>query len=86
MTDFTDALKTLIREAVQEGIRAERSQTGAVGTRRLLTVEQAAEYIGRTEQAMYQLISQKKIPVVRTDRRVMIDVKDLDKWIDENKR
>lgn len=25
MTDFTDALKTLIREAVREGIRAERT-------------------------------------------------------------
>ena len=86
MTDFTDALKTLIREAVQEGIRAERSSNGAAETKRLLTVEQAAQYLGRTELAVYQLISHKKLPTVRTDRRVMIDVRDLDRWIEENKR
>jgi excisionase family DNA binding protein len=53
---------------------------------RLLTVDQAAEYLGRTEQAMYQLISHKKLPTVRTDRRVMIDIEDLKRWIEENKR
>lgn len=52
---------------------------------RLLTVEQAAEYIGRSEQAVRHLIFQRDIPVVRTGRCVRIDRKDLDRWIENCK-
>jgi excisionase family DNA binding protein len=58
---------------------------GASAGARLLTVEQAAEYIGRTKPGMDHLIAAGKIPTVRSDRRVMIDVRDLDKWIEDNK-
>ena len=51
----------------------------------LLTVEAAAEYIGRTKPGMDHLLSGGKIPTVRADRRVMIDVRDLDRWIEDNK-
>jgi excisionase family DNA binding protein len=52
---------------------------------RLLTVEQAAGYIGRSEQAVRHLIFQRDIPVVRTGRCVRIDRKDLDRWIENYK-
>jgi excisionase family DNA binding protein len=52
---------------------------------RLLTIDQAAVYLGRTREATQHLASSGKIPTVRADRRVFIDRLDLDKWIDENK-
>lgn len=53
---------------------------------RLLTVQQAAKYIGRTPEALTHMVSERRIPTVRSDRRVFIDRRDLDAWIDENKR
>jgi excisionase family DNA binding protein len=52
---------------------------------RLLTVEQAAVYIGRTKDAIQHMLASAKLPTVRSDRRVFIDVRDLDTWIEENK-
>jgi excisionase family DNA binding protein len=52
---------------------------------RLLTLEQAAVYIGRTPEATQHLASSGKIPTVRSDRRVFIDRLDLDEWIKDNK-
>lgn len=52
---------------------------------RLLNVEGAAEYISRSIKAMRQLISKGIVPIVRMDGRIFIDVRDLDKIIDESK-
>lgn len=51
----------------------------------LLTVKQAAVYIGRSEQAVQHLIFQRELPVVRAGRRVHLDRRDLDRWIENNK-
>jgi excisionase family DNA binding protein len=48
-----------------------------------LTVPQAAEYLGRTDSAIRQLIFKKVLPVVRFDRAVRIDIRDLDKLIED---
>lgn len=52
---------------------------------RLLTIEQAAIYLGRTPEATQHLASSGKIPTVRSDRRVFVDRHDLDEWINDNK-
>jgi excisionase family DNA binding protein len=52
---------------------------------RLLTIDQAAIYVGRTREATQHLAASGKIPTVRTDRRVFIDRLDLDRWIEEHK-
>jgi excisionase family DNA binding protein len=51
----------------------------------LLTVKQAAVYLGRSEQAVQHLIFQRGLPVVRVGRRVHLDRRDLDIWIEKNK-
>jgi len=51
----------------------------------LLTVKQAAVYLGRSEQAVQHLIFQKDLPVVRVGRRVHLDRRDLDAWIEKHK-
>lgn len=52
---------------------------------RLLTIDQAAVYLGRCREAVQRLVSEGKVPTVRDDRRVLLDRLDLDRWIDENK-
>lgn len=52
---------------------------------RLLTVREAASYIGRSEQAVQHLIHKRELIVVRRGRRVHLDRGDLDRWIEANK-
>lgn len=54
-------------------------------TARLLSVEQAAIYLGRTPGALRQMIFKGTLPVVRIGGRVQLDIRDLDRLI-ENSR
>lgn len=51
----------------------------------LLTREQAARKLGRTVPAIEHLINEGKLPVVRIDRRVFIDMRDIIRLIDQHK-
>lgn len=91
MADNSPAITTLatqlvqqITVAVQGDLQARAATLGRLEPR-LLTAEQAGEYIGRSAQAVRHLIFQRDIPVVRTGRCVRIDRRDLDKWIENNK-
>jgi excisionase family DNA binding protein len=58
----------------------------AAGVRpRLLTVEQAAVYLGRSKKAVEHMIANGKIPRVRFDQRVFVDVRDLEQLIEDHK-
>lgn len=82
LNDFTfDRLLEILAEKLASRLSEEPSRLSP----RLMTIEQAAAYIGRTPEAMQHLASSGKIPTVRADRRVFIDRLDLDKWIEENK-
>jgi excisionase family DNA binding protein len=52
---------------------------------RLLTVEEAATYLGRSKEAVQHMIACGKLPTVRSDRRVFLDRNDLDQWIEQSK-
>jgi predicted DNA-binding transcriptional regulator AlpA len=52
---------------------------------RLLTVEQAAAYLGRTEKAIYNMKARGAFPVVQGDGRITFDIQDPDQWIQNNK-
>jgi excisionase family DNA binding protein len=65
--------------------QSEISNWSLKGPARLLTVKEAAAYIGRSEQAIQHLIHKRELIVVRTGRRVHIDRGDLDRWIEANK-
>ena len=51
----------------------------------LLTVDQAASRLGRTVPAVQHLIRERRLPVVRFDRRVMLDERDIVALIDASK-
>ena len=52
---------------------------------RLLTVKAAAEYLSRSSHSVRHLIAAGKLPVVKLDQRIFLDVKDLDLVIEDCK-
>jgi excisionase family DNA binding protein len=52
---------------------------------RCLTVQQAADYIGRSKKSFEYLMSKKMFPVIRRDRLVLIDKNDLDAFMARQK-
>lgn len=71
----------VVADAVNDRINRDTSSINP----RLLTVAQAAVYLGRTEKAIRHLVATEAVPTVRSDGRVMLDVQDLDAWIRANK-
>jgi excisionase family DNA binding protein len=53
--------------------------------KRLFTITQAAEYLGRSSWAVRAMIWAGKLPAVRDGKRVLVDVHDMDRWIEVNK-
>lgn len=55
--------------------------------KRLYTLKEAAEYLGRSRWGMRKLIWAGRIPVVRTEggRKIFLDIEDLNDFINQNK-
>jgi excisionase family DNA binding protein len=71
-------------EAIAEAVASRLK--GAHITRRLLSLEQAAEYLGLSEDAVRDLVGNGKLRPARPTRKLQFDVFDLDKLIEESKR
>jgi excisionase family DNA binding protein len=82
-----DSIVEAIAERVIAKIRPELSGAGPYPRIQpaLFNVKEAAVYLGRSEQAVQHLIFQRELPVVRIGRRVHLDRRDLDAWIEKNK-
>jgi excisionase family DNA binding protein len=53
--------------------------------KRLYTIPEAAEYLGRSPWAVRSMVWAGKLPAVKDGKRILVDVYDLDQWIDRNK-
>ena len=53
--------------------------------KRLYSISEAATYLGRTDWSIRELIWQGKLPQVKVGRRVHLDIRDLDSFIEANK-
>ncbi len=53
-------------------------------TRRLISVKEAAYYIGLSPDTVYTMVSQQRIPFVKMGRRTLFDLAALDGWIKQN--
>jgi excisionase family DNA binding protein len=81
-----ESLIDALAKRVAAQVRAELTDDSASTFRpRLLTVDQAATYMGRTVEAIQHMVASGKIPTVRLDRRVFIDVRDLERLIEDGK-
>ena len=83
MSEMNDLTFDRLLEALAEKLAAKLSQEPSRLYPRLMTIDQAAVYLGRTREALQHLVNSGKIPTVRADRRVFLDRLDLDKWIDD---
>jgi excisionase family DNA binding protein len=79
LDELADRVVTKLRPELARGL------TGTAVRPRLLTVDQAAVYLGRSREAIEHMIASGKLPTVRPDRRVFLDLEDLGRWISENK-
>ncbi len=79
-----NAFSDLLAVKVAERLSGSGREGGKI-RKRLLTVEEAAVYLGRTKEAVQHLIAAGKLPTVKPDRRVFLDIKDLDQWIEQSK-
>ena len=52
---------------------------------RLLNIKQTALYLGRTEGSVRSLYKSGALPFVKADARVLFDLHDLDRWIENHK-
>lgn len=82
---FDDRFVTALATEIVARINPQIQRRNGPMPNRLLTVKEAAAYIGRTEQALQHLIHRREITVVRKGRRVHLDRSDLDRWIETNK-
>lgn len=52
---------------------------------RMLNVQQAASYLGTTQNVMRRLVWEKRLPKFILGQRLLFDVKDLDAFVDAEK-
>jgi len=53
--------------------------------KRLYALPEAALYLGRSIWAVREMVWAGKLPIVRDGRRILLDIQDMDKWIDMQK-
>jgi excisionase family DNA binding protein len=53
--------------------------------KRLYSISESAEYLGRSVWSVRELIYGGRLPCVKVGRRIHLDIVDLDKWIEMNK-
>jgi excisionase family DNA binding protein len=54
-------------------------------SKRLYNIKEAAVYLGRTEWAVRGMIFAGKLSCVKDGRRVLLDIRDMDAWIERSK-
>ena len=54
-------------------------------TKRLFSINEAAVYLGRTVCALREMLWAGKIPYVKDGKRILLDIKDMEAWIEKNK-
>jgi len=57
----------------------------AVQGKRLISIREAGEYLSRSPWTIAEMVRTGKIPYVRDGKRKLLDLQDLDAWIDSNK-
>lgn len=87
MNLISTSCSTLWPNGYLKKMRAGTGDNGSPPMRpRLLTVRQAAKYLGCSETSIYHQLKAAKLVAVRRDRCVFLDVNDLDRMIEECKQ
>ena len=49
-------------------------------------MEEAAFYLGRNVDALREMVWAGKLPYVKDGKRILLDIKDMELWIERNKQ
>lgn len=71
-------------ERIEKYKQARKNPKGP--TKRLYSVSEAAFYLGRTVDALREMVWAGKLPYFRDGGRMLLDIKDMDEFIDRNKQ
>jgi excisionase family DNA binding protein len=53
--------------------------------KRLYSVKEAAPYLGRSVTALREMLWAGKLPYIKDGRRILLDIRDIDEWIEKSK-
>jgi excisionase family DNA binding protein len=53
--------------------------------KRLYSLNEASVYLGRTIWAVREMLWAGKMPYIKDGRRILLDIQDMDIWIEKNK-
>jgi excisionase family DNA binding protein len=53
--------------------------------KRLYSIPEASVYLGRTVCALREMIWAGKLPYIRDGRRILLDINDMNAWVEKNK-
>jgi excisionase family DNA binding protein len=53
--------------------------------KRLYSIKEASEYLGRSIWAVREMLWAGKLPYIKDGRRILLDIHDMEKWIESNK-
>ncbi len=53
--------------------------------KRLYSIPEAGQYLGRTVWSVREMVYTGKIPYIRDGRRMFLDIRDMDSWIENNR-
>jgi excisionase family DNA binding protein len=84
MSTAGDAFAEVIERAVEAAIRKALNLSEATN-RRLMTIEETAVYLSLSKREVYNMIATHELPAVTHGRRKMLDIIDLNRWIERNK-
>jgi excisionase family DNA binding protein len=80
----TDAFQQVIERAVETAVRKALNVSEATN-RRLLSVEEAAMFLSLSKREVYNMIASRELPAVKHGRRTLLDIQDLNGWIERSK-
>ena len=59
--------------------------TNPVRQKRLYSIKEASIYLGRSVWALREMLWAGKMPYIKDGRRILLDINDIDSWIEKNK-
>lgn len=84
MTTAGDAFGAVIEAAVERAVRKVLNRD-EVTKRRMLSVDEAAEYLGLGPREIYNMLEDGSLGKVKRGKRTLVDIRDLDNWIARSK-
>jgi excisionase family DNA binding protein len=79
---YLDPILSVLADKIAERLR---DGTPAPSSKRLMSTKEAAAYIGRSQGAVQQLVARGDLAAIRADRRIHIETRELDAWIERNR-